>query len=371
MKIAINTRFLIRNKMEGIGRFTEETLQRIVNAHPEHDFFFFFDRPYDISFVFASNVTPVVLFPPARHPLLFMWWFEWSVRKALKKYQIDVFVSPDNFLSLSTDVPTLLVVHDIAFVHFKDNDKLINRLYYQFFIPRFLKKAKHILTVSNFTKNDIIEHFNIASDKISVCYNGCRPIFQPLELNGKKTAISTFQPYFLYVGAIHPRKNVGRMIQAFDIFKKMTSSDVQLIICGRFGWLTGEVKMAFEQAEYAKDIIFKGYLPDAEVAELTAGAMAFVYVSCFEGFGIPILEAMYCDVPIITSNTSSMPEIAGRAALLVNPESVNDIAQAMIRIASDEHLRADLIKKGRQQRQLFSWEKTADIIYEHLEKFKK
>ena len=363
--------------MEGIGRFTEETFRRIVMAHPEHEFIFFFDRPFDSSFVFAPNVTPVVLFPPARHPFLFVWWFEWSVARALKKYQADVFISPDNFLSLSTSTPTLLVVHDIAFVHFADNDKRINRWYYQYFMPLFLKRADKILTVSEFTKQDIIRHFNIDNQKIVVCHNGCRADFKPLSTpkdfvdskifyTVQRTPFGEGVPFFLYVGAVHPRKNVHRLIEAFDAFKKETFSDIQLIICGRFGWLTGEVKTAFEKAAHKEDIIFTGYLADEEVVKLTANALAFVYVSNFEGFGIPILEAMHCDVPVITSNTSSMPEVAGAAALLVNPESVADIAAALKKIAFDENLRLDLIEKGRLQRAKFSWDKTADIVYENI-----
>ena len=356
--------------MEGIGRFTEETFRRIVMAHPEHEFIFFFDRPFNRSFVFASNVTPVVLFPPARHPLLFAWWFEWSVTRALKKYQADVFISPDNFLSLSTSTPTLLVVHDIAFVHFVDNDTLINRWYYQYFMSRFLKRANKILTVSEFTKQDIVRHFNIDSKKIGVCYNGCREEFKPLST--PKDILDGIQiyteglPFFLYVGAVHPRKNVHRLIEAFDTFKIETPSDIRLIICGRFGWLTGEVKTAFEKAVYKQDIIFTGYLADEEVVQLTAAALAFVYVSHFEGFGLPIVEAMNCDVPVITSNSSSMPEVAGDAALLVNPESVSEMTGALKKIAFDQYLRQNLIEKGRVQRKQFSWDKTADMVYRNI-----
>ncbi len=356
--------------MEGIGRFTEETFRRLAVAHPEHEFIFFFDRPFDTSFVFAPNVTPVVLFPPARHPFLFLWWFEWSVARALKKYQADVFISPDNFLSLSTSIPTLLVVHDIAFVHFINNDKLINRWYYQYFMPRFLKRANTILTVSEFTKQDIVRHYNIDSKKIAVCYNGCRAEFKPLStpkviIEAKQVYIEGV-PFFLYVGAVHPRKNVHRLIEAFDAFKKETPSEIQLIICGRFGWLTGEVKTAFEKAAYKKDIIFTGYLADEAVVQLTAAALAFVYVSNFEGFGLPILEAMNCDVPVITANTSSMPEVAGDAALLVNPDSVAEIAAALKKVAFDDTLRLELIEKGRLQRNQFSWDKTADIVYQNI-----
>ena len=372
LKIAVNTRFLLKNQLEGIGRFTFETFRRLATTHPEHEFIFFFDRPFDASFIFSSNVTSVVLFPPARHPFLFIWWFEWSVARALKKYQADIFISPDNFLSLSTSTPTLLVVHDIAFAHFVDNDKFINRLYYKYFMPRFLKQANRIITVSEFTKQDIINYYKINPSKIAVCYNGCREEFKPINAREKEGILNQNAHYtegvryFLYVGAVHPRKNVHRLIEAFDAFKKQHNTPFKLLICGRFAWQTGEVKTAFDKADYQKDIIFTGYVSDEVVVRLTAAAQAFVYVSNFEGFGIPILEAMHCDVPVITSNTSSMPEVAGDAALLVNPESVEEITNALSQLAFDKNLRQHLIEKGRIQRSKFSWKKTAAIIYDNI-----
>jgi glycosyltransferase involved in cell wall biosynthesis len=382
MKIAVNTRFLLPNKMEGLGYFTQEVLKRMVVTHPEHEFIFFFDRPYDAGFIFSDNVTPVVLFPPARHPFLFIWWFEWSVARALKKYKADVFLSPDNFLSLSTSVPTVLVVHDIAYAHFSDNSSWINRQYYRYFMPRFIKKAAHILTVSEFVKQDLLDHFSFLNkEKITVCYNGCREIFkekrktmplsQILDKNTEGVApeYKSIPPdfsnyYFLYVGAVHPRKNVHRLIEAFDLFKKQSNHPMKLVICGRFAWQTGLVKSAYDAAIFKKDIIFTGYISEEAVANLTASAMAVVYVSLFEGFGLPILEAMYSNVPVITSNRTSMPEVAGDAALLVNPESVEEIAEAMKKLAHNRVLRYSLVEKGYKQRIKFNWDKTAAVVYE-------
>ena len=125
LTIAVNTRFLLDQRLEGIGWFTYETLRRLVQWYPAYQFIFFFDRPYHPRFVFGDNVTPVVLFPPARHPFLFYAWFEWSVARALNKYQADLFISTDGFLSLSTKVPTLLVIHDIAHVHFSNQVKYL------------------------------------------------------------------------------------------------------------------------------------------------------------------------------------------------------------------------------------------------------
>ena len=129
MRIAVNTRFLLKNKLEGIGWFTYETVKRLVENHPEHEFYFFFDRPFEEEFIFGKNVHPIVLFPPARHPVLYFIWFEYSVANALKVYKIDVFLSPDNFLTLRTKVPTVLVTHDIAHLHFPEQVNFFDRKY--------------------------------------------------------------------------------------------------------------------------------------------------------------------------------------------------------------------------------------------------
>ena len=151
MNIAINTRFLLPHKMEGFGWFTFEVVKRIVEQHPEHQFFFFFDRSYDKKFVFADNVVPVVLYPPARHPLLYKIWFDYSVTKALKKYNIDLFFSPDGYLSLKTKVKQIAVIHDLNFEHYPQDLPRSLRKYYKKYFPQFVKKSNHIITVSEFS----------------------------------------------------------------------------------------------------------------------------------------------------------------------------------------------------------------------------
>ena len=150
MKIAVNTRLLLKNKLEGIGWFTYESLKRIVLSHPEHDFYFIFDRKYDDEFVFAKNVTPIVVGPPARHPLLHFIWYEISIPRVLKRINPDVFISPDAFLSLSSKYPDLIVIHDLNFEHFPEYMPWLWRSYYRYFTPRYAKKAKRIATVSEF-----------------------------------------------------------------------------------------------------------------------------------------------------------------------------------------------------------------------------
>jgi glycosyltransferase involved in cell wall biosynthesis len=372
MIIAVNTRFLLPNRLEGMGWVAFETLSRMVAAHPEDTFIFFFDRPFDPSFVFAKNVEPVVLFPQARHPFLFIWWFEWSVARALKRHKADVFLSPDNFCTLRTDVPTCLVVHDVAWTHPESRVGGLMQWYYDFFAPKFLNKATRIVTVSSFVKQDALRAYPFLDEtKIDVAHNACRSDFKPLS-EAEKTVVKAKytegSPFFIFVGAVHPRKNVHRLIEAFGLFKEWTNSDMKLIIVGRFGWQTGDVTRAFESSFYQNDIIFTGYIADEEVPKLVGSALAVTYVSLSEGFGIPILEGFNCNVPVLTSKTTSMPEVAADAALLVNPESIEDIANGMEKLAIDSDLRADLIEKGRKRRADFDWNESTAILYDNIKK---
>lgn len=361
MTIAINTRFLLDQRLEGIGWFTYETLRRLVEWHPTYQFIFFFDRPYHPRFIFGKNVTPVVLFPPARHPFLFYAWFEWSIYRALKKYKVDLFISTDGFLSLRTQVPTLLVIHDIAHVHFPNQVKYLEQRYYNYFMPKFAEKAARIATVSAYSKADIHREYQIPKEKIDIVYNGANAAFQPIDPQQQaaiKRKYADGQDYFFYIGAVHPRKNVHRLITAFDQFKARTQSPMKLLIGGRWAWQTGMVQSAYEKAACQEDIRFLGYVSEAEAPLLMGSAFAFTYISNFEGFGIPLLEALYCEVPVITSEVSSMPEVVGNAGILVNPTDIPSIVQAMIALFSNQELRADLVAKTRLQRQKFNWELT-------------
>lgn len=365
-RIAVNTRFLIKNKLEGIGLFTAESLKRIVQAHPDIDFYFLFDRAYDAEFIFSDNVTPVVLFPQARHPLLWLWWFELSVAGWLNKNKPDLFLSTDGYGCLRTEVPQVIVVHDLAFEHFKDHVAFLTRKYYEYFTPRFAHKAARIATVSEFSKRDITKQYGVLPNKIDVVYNGSKEVYKPVSDAVKqkiKAEYTDGNDYFIYVGSIHPRKNVKNLLLAFDKFKAETGSAHKLVIVGRKAWDFNEVEEAYNSMKFKAEVKFLGHVPTDALGNIVASAFAMVYVSLFEGFGIPIVEAMSCDVPVITSNITSMPEAAGDAALLANPTSVEDIASAMKRFVSDPPLRQQLIMKGREQVKKFSWDLTAQKLW--------
>lgn len=369
MRIAINTRFLLKDKLEGIGWFTFEVVKQLVTNHPEHEFIFLFDRPYDKSFVFAENVTPVILNPPARHPLLWYWWFEWSVPRALKKHKIDLFFSPDGYLSLKTKVPTVVVIHDLAFEHHpEDVDGLVSK-FYQYFTPRYAKKANRILTVSEFTKADIIKQYGIASEKIDVVYNGVNQLFEPVNQTTKTQVKASFgkgEDFFVYVGALHPRKNIKRLFDAFEEFKQETKSNTKLVIVGRKAWSVKAIEDTYNTMHFKDEVIFTGRLNPEMLRDVIASSKALTYIPYFEGFGIPIIEAQKCETAVITSNITSMPEAAGDGAVLVDPYDVNSIKNALIKIDSDEAFRQTIIEKGKHHVLRFSWRNTAEKVWEGL-----
>lgn len=357
--------------MEGIGWFSYESLKRITCRHPEHKFIFIFDRAWSDEFIFSGNIIPVVAAPQARHPILWYLYFEWSIPSVLRKHKADVFLSPDGWLSLRTDVPSLPVIHDLNFENYPEFIPSFVRKYYHYFFPRFARKAARIGTVSEFTRRDIVKRYGIDPQKIDVLYNGANETFQPLPHDEQQKIREEYTqgcPYFLFVGLIHPRKNLARQIMAFDRFKERIPCNVKLLVAGSKKWWTDDIRRTYENSPFRNEIIFAGRVNADRLKFIYASALALTYVSIFEGFGIPILEAMACDIPVITSESSSMPEVGGNAVLYADPFSVDSIASAMMKIFNDEKLRNLLIEKGRIQRNNFSWEKTAGNLWNCIEK---
>ena len=357
--------------MDGIARFTDETLRIITSRHPEHQFYFYFDSKYDEQYIYNSNVHPVVIYPRARHPFLFLAWFEASLPFHLARIKPDIFLSPDGFLSLASNVKSVSVIHDLNFEHYPEDIPFFMRKYYSLMFPRFARKANRIATVSEYSKSDIVNTYHVDPSKIDVVYNGAGSIFKTLpfaERQQTREVFSQGREYFFFIGALHPRKNMVNLFKAFDQFKQIDTRGIKLVLAGARMWWTDEIRLACEGMAFRDEVIFTGRITDEELASLMASALALTYVSYFEGFGIPILEAFHCDTPVITSNVTSMPEIAGNAAILTDPFSITSIADAMYKVASDTDFRQKLIVAGREQRKKFSWEQTAEKLWGCVEK---
>ena len=371
MRIAVNTRFLLPDKLEGFGVFTHEVLKRLTSNHPEHEFIFLFDRPYNSEFIYNDNVTPVVIPPQARHPILWYAWFEWSVPQVLKRYQPDLFFSPDGYLSLKTNVKSVPVIHDLAFEHYPKAVPFLTRHYYQYYFPKFAAKAEAIATVSSYSKQDLIDQYQVPANKVTVVYNGSSEHFQPLS-SGEKQAVKNEltggNDYFIYVGAIHERKNVPNLLRAFEEFKQKTSYSTKLVIAGRKAWGNQELDQLFDKLSWKTDILFTGSLGQQQLARYVGGSLALTYLSYFEGFGIPLLEAMQCHVPVITSNSSSLPEVAGEAGMIKDPDDVTGIANSMAALIDNHELYDSLRENAKIQCAKYSWDQTAQRLWHLLEK---
>lgn len=371
MKIAVNTRLLLKDKLDGIGRFSAESLRLITQNHPEHQFLFIFDRPFDDSFIFSSNIEPIVINLPTRHPFLWKIWFDLLLPPKLKKHNPDLFFSPDGWLSLKTNTPSLPVIHDLNFEHYPEHLPPSYRKYYRKYFPQFARKAVRIATVSEFSKRDLVNEYELQAEKIDVVHNGPNPNFKPVGSEMKKKIQHEFsggKPFLLFVSTIHPRKNIVNLLKAFEEFCNKSELDFCLILAGHKMWWTTEMENTLNNMKHKTNVVFTGRVSEEKLNQLMGTAEAFVYPSLFEGFGIPVLEAMQAGTPVITSESTSMPEVGGKAALYVNPDSPESIANQMLKITGNEHLRSELIEKGKIQASRFSWEKTADKLWESITK---
>lgn len=371
MQIVVNTRLLIKNRLEGIGWFTYQTLKHITQKHKDAHFIFLFDRPFDDEFIFGDNITPLIITPQARHPFLYYAWFQYSVKGVLNKLKPELFLSPDGFLSLGAKCPQLPVIHDINFLHHPKDVKWLTSKYYNYYFPKFAKEASRIATVSEYSKQDISTNYKIDANKIDVVYNGINSFFKPLDEFVKSTTKKKFAngcDYFVYVGSLHPRKNISTLIKAFGKFKKEKTTKIKLVLAGPNYWGMSDIYKQIKLEGIEGEVIFTNRLRNDDLALVLGSAIALTFIPYYEGFGIPLVEAMQAEVPIITSNVTSLPEIAGDAALLVNPYEVDEIKNAMIKIWQDEVLRKDLIAKGSIQKQKFSWEKSGDLLWESIKK---
>lgn len=341
---------------------------------PEIEFHFLFDRAYSEKYIYAKNVVPHILGPQARHPFLWYWWFEKSVTNWLKKNSMDLFLSPDSFMSLKTETKTFLVMHDLSFEHFPKHVPLLVRKYYQYFFSKFAKKAVHIFAVSKFTKQDIIDQYKIEADKISIAYCGAAEVYKPISKEKQQTIknrISSGYAYFICIGSLNPRKNIQRVILAFNLLKDQNKAfeNYKLVIIGAKGWKTNALFQVINNSDYREDILLLGHLEPQELAKYLASAVALVFPSLFEGFGIPIVEAFKCNTPVITSNRSSTKEVGERASILVDPLRVNSIKNAMATFDQKFKKNPKFLNEMSEKLEEYNWNKTTIIFKEEILQF--
>ena len=370
MKIAVNCWILRNKKIDGIGNFTIETLKPLISAHPEIEFQILCDKNFTEDYFDFPNVTKHHIFPPYRHPLLYLFFMEIVVGLFLKKHKPDLFLSMEGFLCLSTKCRQLPIIYDLNFEHQPQDLPFRNRIYFRTFYPKFARKATRIVTISEYSKNDIADAYKIPLNKIDNVSCGVKENFYPLDDNFKQITRDRYTKgaeYFFFIGSMHPRKNIVRLLQAFELFKKESNAPLKLILAGNIFWGDETVQAVISKMTAKNDIVFTGRISDEQLVNLLGSAYALTFVPTFEGFGLPIVEAFQSEVPVICSNTTSMPEVAGNAALMVDPFNTEDIAEKMTQLWNNQLLRKELIEKGRLQKNLFTWKRTSELLYKSIQ----
>jgi glycosyltransferase involved in cell wall biosynthesis len=269
-----------------------------------------------------------------------------------------VFFSLTHYSPRFSPVPTVMAVMDLAFLRFPDTFKTADLYQLKSWTEYSVKKAAKIFTISEASKNDILKYYQIPKDRVVVTHLGIKPLQHMKNQHSVaevKQKYSLGSPYYLFVSTLQPRKNIVRLIEAFSTVK---DKKTELVIVGKKGWLYEPILAAPRKYNVSDRVKFLDFAPNEDLPGLYKGAIAYVFPSLYEGFGLTLLEAMKYDCPVITSNVSSLPEAGGDAVLYVDPDKVGSIAEAMEKI-TDEKLRQQLIAKGHEQIKKFSWEKTA------------
>lgn len=369
MIIAINARTLRSVPRDGIGWFTYEVIRGMVRNHPEHMFVLIGDRRPGPLPVEGTNIEYITVPLRTVHPLLWHMWHEYLLPPVLKRIRADVFIAPDGMMPLRTDVPCIPVIHDLNHEHRPGDIPHGECRYYRRRFPLFAKKGARVATVSDFSAGDIAATYGISPDKIDVVPNGVAELFSlplPGEAEETRKQYTGGRPYFLFVSNFSPRKNVETVIKAFELYRQKSGGDHVLLLAGRRLYLTREMDRHLEASLYGNDILFTGSVTRDVLRRLYGAAEALTFVPWLEGFGIPVVEAQRCGTPCILSDSSSLPEVSGGAALCVSAADAGAIAEAMARLVTDGALRRRLVAEGHANSLRYTWEKAAEEMWNSI-----
>lgn len=365
----------------GSGKYCFELLLNFSNLDKENEYFIYLPTKPTEDLPKESTRWHYKIVGPRR----FWTALGLSLEFFFKKPRLDVFFSPTHYLPPFVPYPSVISVLDLSYIHFPYLFKKSDLLQLKLWTAYSIKKAERVLTISQASKDDIIKVYGVPNERVVVTYPGIKNVsdikpfglelrverYKALSMEKIREKYGIKGDYILFVGTFQPRKNIVRLIEAFSRVKIDSSlraqNDITLVIVGKKGWMYKEILEAPKKYGVEKHVRFLEFVPDEDLAVLYQNARCFVLPSLYEGFGLPILEAMSNGCPVITSNVSSLPEAGGDAALYVNPTDVNDIASKISMLLKDERLREELVKKGYQQVKKFSWEKTARETLKVLE----
>ena len=357
MRIGVDTHTIAKNYATGCGTYTVELVRALVATDRENEYFLYAATPHPFYQEFSNNPRVTVRTVLSTNPLIRDFW---SMPRAIAQDALDV-VHLQHILPPFVRCASVLMVHDLHYVHL--HPTLYTKVH-GLLTAWSIRRAKNVVTGSEFSRQDIADTFSIDSAQICLIPHGVNRRFVPVSdqemIRAIKHQIGIQQEYILFVGRTEdPRKNLMTLVEAYGILKSQGNTSVQLVLAGRQGAGTELIRQHVRELGLEADVIMPGIVAGEDLPALLSGASVFVFASSFEGFGLPVLEAMACGVPVITSNVSSLPEVAGDAAFMVTPRRVDELVQSLRVVLHDETLRQDMRKRGLRRAALFSWEQTA------------
>lgn len=372
MRIGIEAQRIFRGQKHGMDRVAVELIKNLQQIDKKNEYFIFVKPDIDDQVISETENFKIVEIPNGPYPL----WEQFHLPRRAKKLGCDLLHCTSNTAPLSMEIPLITTVHDIIYLENKASGVLTNggsmyqkfgNVYRRFLVPKVVDKSENVITVSNFEKENMTRYFGSKiSDKLQTIHNGVSTHFkceiEPSKYDIVKRMYGLPDHYIFFLGSKDPRKNTERVIRTFMKFKQQFKSPHQLVMLNYSDNDLTTLLRSIDQDQMRDQIILPGYVKDEDLPYMYGLADVFLFPSLREGFGIPIIEAMSCGVPVITSNTSSMPEVAGDAAHLVDPHNEEDILKALVKIITDSEYSESLIKKGRLQSSKFSWESMAEKV---------
>ena len=366
MRVGINTLFLIPGKHGGTETYLRNLLLNLARIDRENEYIIFANRENIESYgIKQDNFSKVLCNLSAKNKPLRVIWEQAILPIVARKYKVDVLHAPAYVSPMinSFRFESVVTIHDMMFYYHPENYPKRQLLYFKHLIPLSARKAKRIIAVSNNTKKDIVKILGIPEKKIIVIQETYGEEFRrELNDNAKKKVKAQYKlpdNYILSVASLNPQKNIERLIKAYDILVRSYSSEHKLVLVGMWLKHGSRIIQLIKELQLKERIIFTGYIDNEDLPYFYSLADVFVFPSYFEGFGIPPLEAMACGCPVIASKATSIPEVVGNAAVLINPFSVEELSNAIHRVLIDKNMRDNLIAKGFERVKHFSWEKAA------------
>lgn len=358
MNIGVDVRELVGNKA-GIGWYVFHVLKNILPLDAKHNYTLYSDS--EIDFPEYANARVKIIRKTG------LGW-HYAVAKEITKDKIDLYWAPTSpIIPAITKVPTVMTIHDMTTFLFPKKHELKGRVINSIYLKKALRKTAKVLAISNSTKHDIQKLFAVPDNKIAITYPGFDASFKPLAkdiITKAKISYKLSKDYILFVGTVEPRKNIGGLIESYNLLTNDIKSKYNLVIVGKKGWLYDEIFRKVQEFKLEKNIKFLDYVKFEDLPAIYNGAKIFVYPSLYEGFGLPPLEAMACGKAVIASNVSSLPEVVGDAAILINPNNYIKLADQIANLLNDDKKISDLEKKSLAQTKIFSWEKCAEQTLE-------